>query len=253
MKDLRVALSLLTRIPVGADPRHGRALARAVPWFPVVGALLGLALAATYSGLRLVLPAPVASMAAVSLGVVLTGAFHEDGLADTADALGGRDREEALRILRDPTHGTYGVLAIVLSVALRAAALATLDVATAVAVLPAAHALSRGAAGVLLRAVRPARTEGLGASYAAAVTPRGVTLGAVAALLIALLSLGPWALPAAVVAGVGAVAVGALARHRFGGVTGDVLGAAQQVGEVAVLALGAAMAPDGWGAQAWWR
>jgi adenosylcobinamide-GDP ribazoletransferase len=253
MTGLRVALSLLTTIPVGADPRHGRALARAVPWFPVVGALLGVALAGAYASLRLVLPGPVAALAALSLGVVLTGAFHEDGLADTADAMGGRDRQEALRILKDPTHGTNGVLAIVLSVTLRAAALATMNVATAVAVLPAAHALSRGAAGVLLRVVGPATTEGLGASYAAAVTPARVTLGAGAALVVALVSIGPWALPAAVLAGAGACSVGALARHRFGGLTGDVLGAAQQIGEIAVLALGAAVAPDGWAAQTWWR
>jgi adenosylcobinamide-GDP ribazoletransferase len=253
MMEFRVALSLLTRIPAGADRLQQRDLARAVPWFPVVGALLGAALAGTYAGLRLALPAQVASAGTVALGVVLSGALHEDGLGDTADALGGRDREAALRILKDPAHGTYGVLAIVLSVLLRVGALAAVDGWTALAVLPAGHALSRGAAAVLLRALAPATGAGLGASYAAVVTRPGVALSAGAALLVSLLLMGTWALPAAVVAGVGAGAVGVFARRRLGGLTGDVLGAAQQVGEVAILALGAAIVATGWGSPAWWR
>lgn len=251
MTGFRLAVSLLTRIPARADPWQQRTLARAVPWFPVVGALLGVALAGAYAGLRLIVPAPVASVLTVALGIALTGALHEDGLADTADALGAQDREQALQILKDPTHGTYGVVAIVLSITLRAGALTVLDGWTALAVLPAAHALSRGAASVLLRALGPATAGGLGASYAAAVTPTGLALGVGVALLIALVSLGIWALPAALLAGAGAVAVGALARRQFGGMTGDVLGAAQQVGEAAVLALGAAMV--GSGVQVWRR
>lgn len=253
MRDLRVALSLLTRIPAGAERWGERDLGRAVPWFPVVGALLGVALVGIYTGLRLVVPPVVAAGLAVAVGIGLTGAFHEDGLADTTDALGGRDREEALRILKDPAHGTYGVLAIVLSVVLRVGALAALDGWTALAVLPAAHALSRGAAAVLLRAVGPAAGEGLGASYAAAATRSGVALGAGAALLVALASMGAWALPAAALAGLAAAAVGVLALRRFGGVTGDALGAAEQVGEIAVLAFGAAVVTGGWGSPAWWR
>ncbi len=253
MSGLRTALSLLTRIPVGTAAWPEGALARAVPWFPIVGALVGAAVAALYAGSRLVWPAPLAAVVAVGLGIALTGAFHEDGLADTADALGARDRDEALRILKDPTHGTYGVLAIVLSVALRVGALAALDGWAALALLPAAHALSRAGAGVLLWVVGPATGAGLAASYAVAVTPRGAAAGVGLALVVAVLSLGVWGLPAALVAGLGTAAVGALARRRLGGVTGDVLGAAQQVGEVAVLVLGAAAVGGGWGALAWWR
>src|SRR5205823_10740767 len=126
-------------------------------WFPVVGALLGLGAAGVYAGTRLVLPSLVAATLAVCVAVLLTGAFHEDGLADTADAIGGGwNREDALRILKDPTHGTYGVLAIALSVLLRVGAVAALDGWAALAVLPAAHALSRGAAVGLLGWARPA-------------------------------------------------------------------------------------------------
>lgn len=251
VKNLRTALSLLTTIPVGSHPGEERAVGRAVVWFPVVGALLGAVLGATYAGLSTMVPPVVASGMTVALGIALTGALHEDGLADTLDAFGGSDQEEALRILRDPDHGTYGVVGIVTSIALRAGALATLDGSTAVAVLTAAHAVSRGAAAVLLRALRPARPGGLGASYAAVATRAGVIGAATSGVLVALVALGAWAVPMAVACGVGTAALGLLARHRMGGLTGDVVGAAQQVGEAAVLVLGAAA--GGSSLPGWWR
>ncbi len=253
MSGLRTALAVLTRVPVGAGPARPGELARAVPWFPLVGGLLGLAVAGIYAGVALGLPPLPAATVAVGAGVVLTGAFHEDGLADAADALGGWRRGEALRIMRDPTHGTYGVLAVVLSVAVRAAALASLDGWAALAVLPAGHALSRAGCIGLLVVARPATGEGLGASYAGAVG-RGQVLAALGTgLLVGTVSLGPWVAPAALLAGLGAWAVGRVAARRVGGITGDVLGAAQQVGEVLVLLLGATMAAHGLPAAPWWR
>jgi adenosylcobinamide-GDP ribazoletransferase len=254
VRGFRSAVSLLTRVPVGPAGSGSSDLARAVPWFPLVGALVGLALAGSYAGLHLVAPPLVAAGLTLALSLFLTGALHEDGLADTADALGGaRSREDALRILNDPAHGTYGVLAIVLSVTLRVAALAALGGWTAVAVLPAAHALSRGAAVVLLGALPPAAEEGLGASYATATTRRGVAGGIVAALAAGLLALGGWVLPAALLAALGAGTVGMLSARRIGGITGDVLGGAQQVAEVLVLVLGAAAVAGGWPSPMWWR
>lgn len=254
MRGLRAAASLLTRAPVGAGNLGPGDFSRAVPWLPVVGALLGLALAGAYAGLLAVLPPVVAAGLVLGLGLLLTGALHEDGLADTADALGGaRSREDALRIMRDPAHGTYGVLAIVLSVVLRIGALAALDAWAAVAVLTGAHVLSRGAAVGLLGTVRPAVDDGLGAFHANATTRRGIVGGVAGALAVALLALGAWVLPAAVLAALGAAAVGALAARRIGGITGDILGAAQQVAEVMVLLLGAAAAAGGWASPAWWR
>jgi adenosylcobinamide-GDP ribazoletransferase len=251
---LRTAVSLLTRVPVGRARPGSADLARAVPWFPVVGAVVGLVLAGSYAGLLLVVPPFVAAGLTLGLSLFLTGALHEDGLADTADALGGaRSREDALRILNDPAHGTYGVLSIVLSVILRWAALAALDGWTAVAVLPGAHALSRGAAVALLGALRPAAEEGLGASYATATTRREVAGGVAAALAAGLVALGAWVLPAALLVALGAAMVGMLSARRIGGITGDVLGATQQVGEVLVLLLGAAVVAGGWPSPAWWR
>ena len=112
-----------------------------------------------------------AALLSVLAGIALTGALHEDGLADTADGFfGGRDREEKLAILRDSRQGTYGVLAIVLGVLLRAAALAGIgDVIHAGLALIAAHAASRAALPAVMTALTPARPDGFGAG---AGTPR---------------------------------------------------------------------------------
>jgi adenosylcobinamide-GDP ribazoletransferase len=191
---------------------------------------------------------------AVGVGLLLTGAFHEDGLADTTDALGGGlTKEQALRILKDPAHGTYGVLAIALSVILRVGAVASLDGWTALATLPAAHALSRAFSVWLLGWMSPAVDEGLAATYAAAMTRRRALRAIAAGLLIGLASLGAWVLPAALLAGLGAGAVGWLGMRKLGGVTGDLLGAGQQVAEVIVLLVGAAGVASEWPWMPWWR
>jgi adenosylcobinamide-GDP ribazoletransferase len=173
----------------------------------------------------------------VLAGIALTGALHEDGLADTADGfLGGDDRQEKLAILRDSRQGTYGVLAIVLSVLLRAAALAGIgDVIHAGLALIAAHAASRAALPAAMMGLTPARPDGLGAM---AGTPRAG--GAIAAALIgaaiALAALGPMrGVIALCLAGVIVFAMAEFARRQIGGYTGDVLGAFQQVAEIVML------------------
>ncbi|HEY4471920.1 MAG TPA: adenosylcobinamide-GDP ribazoletransferase, partial [Stellaceae bacterium] len=167
----------------------------------------------------------------------LTGALHEDGLADTADGFfGGRDREEKLAILRDSRQGTYGVLAVVLSVLLRAAALAGIgDVIHAGLALIAAHAASRAVLPAAMIGLTPARPDGLGAT---AGTPRAG--GAIAAALIgaaiALAALGPVrGAITLLLTGVMVFAVAEFARRQIGGYTGDVLGAFQQIGEIVIL------------------
>lgn len=254
MRGLRAAVSFLTRVPAGPPRQESSDLVRAVPWFPVVGALVGLALAGIYAALLSFLPALPAAGVTIGAGLLLTGAFHEDGLADTADALGGgASREEALVILKDPAHGTYGVLAIVLSVALRMAALAELDGWTAMAVLPGAHALSRGTAAAVMGWVPPATDQGLGASYAAATTRRDVIWAVAAALAVGVVSLGGWVVPAVPIAALGAGTVALISVRRIGGITGDVLGAVQQAVEVLLFLLGAAAMVGGWPSPAWWR
>ena len=235
------AVAFLTRVPAGARAARPQQLARLVPWFPLVGALVGLAVAGLYAAVHALLPPLAAAAVAVTAGIALTGAFHEDGLGDTADAFAGAgDREATLRVLDDPRLGTFGVVAVAASLLLRVVALAALAPAWALAALPAAHALSRGGAVAVMTAFPPAAGTGLAAASARALGRRQALLGVAAGVALALLLLGLWALPAAALAGAAALWLGRLSRRRIGGVSGDVLGAVQQVGEVLTLLVAAA-------------
>jgi adenosylcobinamide-GDP ribazoletransferase len=235
---LTAAITLLTRLPVApAAPLSPAAL----PWFPVVGALLGLLAAAVHAAGHLVAAPLLAAALAVATTVLLTGALHEDGLADAADAWGGAStREAALGILRDPRHGTYGVLALVLSVGLRVAALASLPPTVAISVLSSVHAISRGALVPLLWASPPARPDGLASRLAGQVPTRTVVLTVLATLAIGGVLLAVWVIHAVIVTFAIVTTVRWLAMRRIGGITGDVLGAAQQLVEVALLVMLAA-------------
>lgn len=254
MSGLAGAVSLLTRVPLRVAIDGPASLARAVPWFPVVGAGVGAAVALVYIATASILPAIVGAVVATAAGVLITGAFHEDGLGDVADAFaGGYTIERRLEILDDPRHGTFGVLAIAFALLLRVAALATLDVWQALALVPAAHSISRGAAVALMRRVPIAMPSGLGAGYVSALGVRGEVAGVVAATAIGAVLLGVWAPVALALAGAVAAGMGALARAKIGGIGGDVLGATQQLAEIAVLLLGVAVLHEGWGTLVWWR
>jgi adenosylcobinamide-GDP ribazoletransferase len=230
------AVSFLTRVPAGARVQGPEELAGSVPWFPVVGAGVGLAVAAAYAGARQLLPPLPAATLAVVAGICLTGAFHEDGLGDTADAFaGGSDRDSTVRILQDPRLGTFGVLAVAAGLLLRAGAVAALAPAAAMAALPAAHALSRAAAVAVMTSFPAAGQTGLGASYVLALSRRRALAGAAAGLALAVALLGVVAVFAAAAATLAAALLGRLAVRRIGGVTGDVLGAVQQLAEMLVL------------------
>ena len=254
MRGLGAAVTLLTRVPVGMADWDSRDLGRSVKWIPPVGGVIGLVVALAYAALGSLMPATIASGLAVTLGVLLTGALHEDGLADTVDAFGGGStRDETIRILKDPRHGTYGVLALVLSVVVRVTALATLGPGAAFALLPAVHALSRGGAIGLMAALPPAKGEGLGAAHSDPGLRPQVLVGVLLALAVGLTTLGWWVAPFAVLAAVSAALIALLARRNISGYTGDVLGAAQQVGEIMLLVLGASLASSGHIETMWWR
>jgi adenosylcobinamide-GDP ribazoletransferase len=223
-----------------------------VPYFPVVGALVGLSGAIVYAAATVVWTPIVAASIAVAVEVVITGGFHEDGLADGADALGAADPADARRILKDPRLGSFGVLAISLGIVLRIGTLASLQTWSAVAVLPAAHALARAAATSILGSA-PIAGDGLGAAYARALSSRTLVAGATAALLIAVVAIGLWAPVAAGACALIALWLRRAATVRLGGVTGDVLGAIQQCALVAVLLVASAVETQGWGPLAWWR
>jgi adenosylcobinamide-GDP ribazoletransferase len=236
--DCKVALAFLTRLPVRERPAWRDAdLAASVPLFPVVGALIGVAGSIGYAlAVWLGLPPWPAATIALATTIWLTGALHEDGLADFADGCGGgRTREDKLRIMRDPRVGSYGAIALILALLARAGALAALAAPWAVgAALVAAGAVSRAALPAVMASLPNARADGLAAG-AGRPHPLRAAAAVVVAALIAIVLLGQ-AAPAAVLAGVaGALAVALLARRQIGGYTGDVLGAVQQLAEIGVL------------------
>lgn len=236
-----LAVMFLTRVPVPAGACRGD-LGRAVVWFPVVGAGLGLCGAGiAYAANEAAVPPMLTALLLVSLGAWSTGAIHLDGLADTADGFGGgRSRDAVLRIMRDPRLGSFGALALILVVSMKAAALAVLvERGTYAAVLTTAPALARGTVaplGFWLPYARPG--GGLGEAIARKTTKVAVALTTAAAVVIALAALGAAGVAALVAAGVVTLGVGAAARRRIGGVTGDVFGACIELTEVAVLAAG---------------
>jgi adenosylcobinamide-GDP ribazoletransferase len=237
------ATAFFTRLPVEPHAAGAWRLGDSAWAFPLVGAGIGAVAAFTFFLAQLIgLGIWLGATLSVTASLVLTGALHEDGLADTADGFfGGRDRNEKLAILRDSRHGTYGVLAIVLSVLLRAAALAAIgDPIHAGLALIAAHAVSRATLPAVMWGLRPARPDGLGAT---AGTPR-LSAAITAALIgsaITLAALGPGrGVIALSFAGVFVLAIGGVAWRQIGGYTGDVLGALQQIGEITILLAAAA-------------
>lgn len=244
----KAAVIFLTRVPVRVDrPVEPGDLAASAPFFPLAGAGLGLVSALAYAAAAaLGLPPPVAATLAVLALVLLTGALHEDGLADTVDGFGGaRDRTRRLEIMRDPRVGSFGVLALVLAVLLRIGALAAL--AEPVLVLAAsigAGALSRTPLPVLMRLLPAARQDGLAADVGRPVGPRAVA-AVVIGVLLAGLALGPLGgLVALVLTAAAAALIAGLAIRLIGGLTGDVLGAIQQASEILVLLGMVALRPN---------
>jgi len=243
---LRGAWAFLTRLPGGAHPETDRRLGRSVPWFPVVGAVVGGLSGAVYWTLHGPLGAPLAAVLAVAVGAVATGGFHEDGLADTADALGGSTRSRRLEIMKDSRVGVFGVLALVLSTLVRVFAVSSLAATDGLIALVVAHMLGRTMAVTMMGVAPAAVGTGLGHSYAVH-RPRAWTAVAVLVSSAASASLGLPGAVALAAAAVGAAAVGLVARRAFGGTTGDVLGATEQVTEMAVLVSAAALvSTHGW-------
>lgn len=241
MRRLAVAVAFLTRLPVpGAGGMDASSVGRASAFFPIAGALLGATLVATRHALPPHLPEPLQAGLLLALLALLTGALHLDGLADTADGLGGgRTREDALRIMRDHAVGAYGASSLVLLLLVEAAALAALlRGAAADRWLLLALIVSRWAPLPLARALPYARPGG---GLGAAATDHGGWAGLATATALALGAAAwvGWAGLAALGAtGLLLLALGWRLRQRLGGVTGDTLGAAVVLTEALVLVAG---------------
>jgi adenosylcobinamide-GDP ribazoletransferase len=240
--ELARAAAFLTRLPVRGD---GGRLADAAWAFPLVGAGLGLAAGVVFAlGAALGLGPWPAALLAVATGIVLTGALHEDGLADAADGLGARGGPaERLAAMRDSHAGVFGILALILVVLGRVALVADLDGGLTVAgALMASGAVGRAAMAAVMQAVPPARPEGLSAA-AGRPSANGAAIALGLGAAAALVGAGPLAAIAGlIVAGAAAWGVARLARRLLGGQTGDVLGATQQLAELAFLSAVAACA-----------
>ena len=232
------AVQFLTRIPVPAFAFDARTLPRAAAFFPLVGAALGAAAALTYRLLAAHLPPTLAAIAAVSLLVAITGALHEDALADCADAFGlPRTRERTLAILHDSAIGSFGACALVLSLAARIACVAALTGRQALPALVVAITLSRWS--VLPLTILPSATgTGRGSTLARQVSIPAFAFATLATAIILCFSLRSAALLPTLAAIVVTAATGLYYRRRLGGTTGDCFGATVQLVEIAVLLVG---------------
>ena len=248
LAEVGLAIGFLSRIPVPTltEAAGDGALARALRFAPIAGlAAASVPVLVVALGMQLVLPAFATATLAVAGAIWISGALHEDGLADVADGFGGgTTRERKLAIMRDSRIGTYGAAALVCGIVVRIACIARLaetgEPAAAGTAIVVAACVSRALMLLPMTVLKPARIDGL-ARRAGAVTwsSFGTAVG------LALLSAGvplicgedtPGRLATAVgMAALGCAATTVLARRQIGGVTGDVVGAAQQVAEIAVL------------------
>ena len=252
---LRLATAFLTRLPMeraateGSDDAAPADLAQSMWLFPVVGVGIGgvgaIALAVlAWAGV----PAAVAATLAIGITIWITGALHEDGLADLADGFGGGGTREAkLDIMRDSRLGTYGVLCLAVVTVAKIAALAAIavvDVGAAAGALIAATTWSRSMFAPTMRWLPPARDDGLGALAGIpneGDTWKGLALGALLSALMLITPAGGGVLIILAAGGIGTFAVGWLALRQIDGYTGDVLGGVQQAAEATVLIVASAV------------
>ncbi|MFN3642665.1 MAG: adenosylcobinamide-GDP ribazoletransferase [Gemmobacter sp.] len=236
-----LAVQFLTRLPVRDAGLWSPGRMAAIPrYFPAVGALTGTLMAAVFWLAALALPPVLAAIVTVALGLVLTGAFHEDGFADACDGLGGGStRERALEIMRDSRLGTYGTAGLGLMLAARIAALAVLPPAAVPVALIAGQTLSRASAVLAMATSRYVRDHGTAKPVQDGVDRTGAAVVALSAAAVTAAA-AVWLPPMALVAGLGGLALGHAAmrriyERRLGGYTGDCLGAVQQCSEIGFL------------------
>jgi adenosylcobinamide-GDP ribazoletransferase len=205
-------------------------LAPATVYFPLVGALVGAIGAGVYWLASALWPASIAVVLAMAATVLVTGAFHEDALADFADGFGGGwSREQVLAIMKDSRIGSYGAIALVLVVLAKFAALTALSRWDVVRALIAAHTVGRWAALPLIGSLPYVRAEGgTGTPFDGSVTPLRLALGTAFTIAVLAATVRLRAIPVVIAAALVTAAAGWYVRRRIGGITGDCLGATTQ-------------------------
>jgi len=231
-----LALRYLTILPMSRRCHAGlEDLGRAAPWFPVVGAALGLVLAAVDAGTGRVFPPLLAAVLTVTVWKLLTGGLHLDGLADCLDGLSGRDPATRLAIMRDSRIGTFGAIGLILFLMLEVAAVSALPHGARWRALVAAPAIARATPALLGRLFPAARAGGQGAVFSAGLDRTAAPASLAIALVVAVAVLGWPGVVALAVGAASALGLGAFLAGRLGGGTGDVLGAGVELAELAVL------------------
>ena len=237
-----VAIQFLTRIPIRGVPdwayEDGASRGKSFAFYPAVGVIVGT-IGAGIASLCcwLHLPSMAGAVLAVVSMAMVTGALHEDGLADVADGLGPHNRDDALKAMRDSRIGSFGTIAIWALLTLKVVAIGSMQPGSLFKAIIAAHVLSRWSSLPLSLALPYAQsTPGLGAKMAAALSVKFVLLATVLTAALVLATLSPMAaVRCGLITGALTLLTGLFYRNKFGGITGDCLGATNQIVEAAVL------------------
>ena len=239
---LAIALQFFSRIPLPksvTDKINAESnLAESAHLFSIIGLLIAIVPAFVWYLSASLLAPTIAAGLAIATGMLLTGGLHEDGLADCADGLGGGNtRARALKIMKDSRIGTYGAAAMIFSIGIRWAALATLSPYAGIFALLIAHAVSRSTMTLAIKYSTYARTEGVGNAVSSGIPSEQFTLTLAIAFIIALLLGGGYGVFAGVIGFLIAGAMLLFLEKRLNGYTGDGLGAMQQLSEITILVI----------------
>lgn len=239
IENFALTLAFFTRIPLPASLgnriNHDAKIGEAAAFFPIAGLILSIPMAIIWFVASSYLPATIAAGLAIGLSLLITGGLHEDGFADCADGLGATpNRERALEIMRDSRIGTYGSLALILSIGLRWAALASLGPLSGVLAIIICNVGARSAMTIAMQFSEYARPEGLG-KQAGTIRQLDFLVAILIAFLIAMICGWFWGVAALCFAYIVAWLFLKRLEHRLGGYTGDGLGAMEQIAEITIL------------------
>jgi adenosylcobinamide-GDP ribazoletransferase len=236
IEELLVAFQFLTRLPVSRIPYQPDSLSRSAKFFPVVGLIVGFGASLLQHILAPHLDRALVALLVLAFLVLITGGLHEDALADTTDAFGGGwNREQVLTILRDSRIGSFGALALVLSVLARFLLLSILPVNRFMTLVVSAHVLCRWTTLPLSYFLRPAReSEGQGARMAQKISSSSLLVGTLLSFaIVCYMTRSKFWIPVLAALVITALS-GLYYFRRIGGITGDCFGATNQLTEIAV-------------------
>lgn len=234
LNDLKVAVAFLTRIPINHGPQIS--LRKSAAFFPLVGSLIGLIGGTVFYLASLILPALASAAFSILATVAITGAFHLDGLADICDGLiGGWNREERLKILKDSRHGTYGVVAISLQLILQVSLLSALSPRDGLITLIVLHTLARLVPIFLMLIPATSGHEGMGASISREIGFREPLFGSLITIFILSPLMGFNLIALLMITFLGMTLFTLWVIRKIGGMLGDAFGAGEQISETIIL------------------